>query len=303
VGAGRLTTSGVVVTVVDLAMVVDPAGWLPVEEKEDEPVAADAAIGGTADAAIGGTGGTQISATDLEQVARTRVFFGHQSVGRNILDAVPAVFSAHGVQAPPIEQRRTATEASGGYIAEALIGENTKPLQKIQDFDAVMRSRPGLEVDVAVVKLCYIDIVPGTEVDAVFTAYRESMAALERDFPHITFVKATVPLTTRLSTLTKLKQRLRGNDDAYGAAANARRERLNELIRKEYGGDDLFDLAAVESTAPDGSRVSGRHQGQPYFALYDGYASDVGHLNAEGSRRVATAWLAAIARASTKLSP
>jgi hypothetical protein len=75
---------------------------------------------------------------------------------------------------------------------------------------------------------------------------------------------------------------------------------LNQLIRKEYRGDHLFDVAAVESTTPDSSRVSGRSGGQPFFALFDGYASDSGHLNADGSRRAATAFLAAVAGASSK---
>ncbi len=78
------------------------------------------------------------------------------------------------------------------------------------------------------------------------------------------------------------------------------RERLNALIRHEYAGDHLFDLAAIESTAPDGSRVVGTYQGQRYYRLYDGYASDSGHLNGEGARVAATAWLKAIAQASRK---
>jgi hypothetical protein len=49
------------------------------------------------------------------------------------------------------------------------------------------------------------------------------------------------------------------------------------------------DLAAIESTKPDGTRVSGRYDNQGYFALYDGYASDVGHLNAVGSKIAAVA--------------
>ena len=36
----------------------------------------------------------------LEEVAGLRVFFAHQSVGRNILDATPEVFRAAGVSAP-----------------------------------------------------------------------------------------------------------------------------------------------------------------------------------------------------------
>ncbi len=63
---------------------------------------------------------------------------------------------------------------------------------------------------------------------------------------------------------------------------NAARERFNALLRAEYG-TRLFDVAAFESTAPDGSRIHGTVDGQEYFALYDGYALDEGHLNATAS--------------------
>ncbi|MGO9926585.1 MAG: hypothetical protein ACLPLP_10755 [Mycobacterium sp.] len=82
---------------------------------------------------------------------------------------------------------------------------------------------------------------------------------------------------------------------------NVARERLNALIRREYGGRHLFDLAAIESTKPDGTRVSGRYDSQGYFGLYDGYASDVGHLNAVGSKIAATDFLDAIAQASREV--
>ncbi len=70
--------------------------------------------------------------------------------------------------------------------------------------------------------------------------------------------------------------------------------------RREHGGRHLFDPAAIESTKPDGTRVSGRYDNRGYFAVYDGYASDVGHLNAVGSRIAATASLDAIGQASRK---
>jgi hypothetical protein len=181
----------------------------------------------------------------------------------------------------------------------SLIGENTEPLGKLQQFDSLIRGGVGQRVDVAVLKLCFIDVTPETNVEALFAAYRDTMAALERDFPKVTFVKTTVPLTTEPRRLSKIKQWVTGQND-YGAAANAVRERLNEMIRKEYADEGLFDVAAVESTAADGSRPSGHHRGQPYFVLYAGYAADSGHLNVDGSQRVATAWLAAVARASSR---
>jgi hypothetical protein len=240
-----------------------------------------------------------ITADDLAKVSRTRVFFGHQSVGMNVLDGVPGVYAAHGMPAPPIDQESTRPTTNTGFVSHAFIGENEKPLLKIGDFDAKMRSGIGEQVDVAMMKLCYVDIVIDTDVGALLTRYRETIAALERDFPKITFVHVTAPLMTEQGTLSKLKGRLTGSSRG-GQAENAVRERLNALIRHEYAGGHLFDLAAAESTAPDSSRATGTYQGQVYYRLYEGYASDSGHLNGEGSRVAATAWLQAITQASPK---
>jgi hypothetical protein len=233
---------------------------------------------------IQGNVASAIATEDLTAVARTRVFFGHQSIGMNVLDAVPGVYADHGVSAPPIEQGRAEPGPNGGFIAHQFIGENHKPLLKLEDFDRTMRGGMGRQVDVALMKFCAVDITTSTDVDALFARYRDTMGALERDFPNVTFIHVTVPLTTV----------------SGGEAENVARERLNTLIRREYGSRHLFDLAAIESTKPDGTRVSGRYDNQEYFALYDGYASDVGHLNAVGSKIAATAFLDAIAQASRR---
>jgi hypothetical protein len=166
-----------------------------------------------------------------------------------------------------------------------------------------MRGGMGRQVDVALMKFCWGDVFSNTDVDALFARYRDTMAALERDFPNVTFIHVTEPLTTEPGLFTELKIRLKtllGRSDWRGQSANVARERLNALIRGEYAGRHLFDLAAIESTKPDGTRVSGRHDNQGYFALYDGYASDFAHLNAVGSKIAATAFLEAIAQASRK---
>jgi hypothetical protein len=248
---------------------------------------------------IQGNVASAITTANLTAVARTKVFFGHQSVGMNVLDAVPGVYADHGVSAPPIEQGRTEPGPNGGFIAHQFIGENGKPLLKLEDFDRTMRGGMGRQVDVALMKFCYVDITTSTDVDALFARYRDTMAALERDFPNVTFIHVTVPLTTEPGFISKLKT-LVGGSDRFGQAENVARERLNALIRGEYAGRHLFDLAAIESTKPDGTRVSGSYDNQGYFALYDGYASDVGHLNAVGSKIAATAFLDAIAQASRK---
>ena len=246
-----------------------------------------------------------ITTANLTAVARTRVFFGYQSVGMNVLDAVPGVYADHAVSAPPIEQGRAEPGPDGGFIAYKSIDEGVTDAGKtaLGDFDRAMRAGMGRQVDVALMKFCSVDITTSTDVDALFARYRDTMGALERDFPNVTFIHMTVPLYTEQGLFGKLKTRLKtllGRSDMNGQPANVARERLNALIRSEYASRHLFDLAAIESTKPDGMRVSGRYDNQGYFALYDGYASDQIHLNAVGSKIAATAFLDAIAQASRK---
>jgi hypothetical protein len=238
-----------------------------------------------------------ITMEDLAKVSHTKVFFGHQSVGMNILDGVGGVYAAHGMTAPVIEEGATDPGRDGGFIDHAFIGENANPMLKIQDFAAKLRSGLGPHVDMAMMKFCYVDINSSAGVGTLFATYRTTMTALQREFPNVTLIYVTVPLTTDAGFLSRLKSRLTGSG---GMADNAARERLNALIRHEYAGNHLFDLAAIESTAPDGSRVTGTYRGQRYYALYNGYAADFGHLNAEGAGVVATTWLKAIARASQR---
>jgi hypothetical protein len=246
-----------------------------------------------------------ITTANLTAVARTRVFFGYQSVGMNVLDAVPAVYADHGVSAPPVEQGRAEPGPDGGFIAYKSIDEGVIDAGKtaLVDFDRAMRAGMGRQVDVALMNLCWGDVFSDTDVDALFARYRDTMAALERDFPNVTFIHVTVPLITEPGLSTELKtwvKTLIGRRDLRGKPANVTRERLNALIRREYAGRHLFDLAAIESTKPDGTRVSGHYDNQGYFALYDGYASGMTSLNAVGAKIAAAAFLEAIAQASRK---
>ena len=150
------------------------------------------------------------------------------------------------------------------------------PSGKIRDFDSRIRAGLGDHLDVAMLKLCYIDLTASTDVDEVLDAYRTTFQSLERDYPDVTFVPVTAPLTTEPALRTRVKGMLGGTNRA--PADNVARQRFNDLLRAAFG-DRVFDVAALESTAPDGSRVTGTHQGQTYFALYDGYAEDEGHLD------------------------
>lgn len=247
---------------------------------------------------VSATPTTTVTPEQLGAAAATRLFLGHQSVGANVLDGVPAVYAAAGLTAPPISADDPATSGSGGLIAHAYLGENTQPLGKIDAFDATMRGGMAGKVDMAAMKLCYIDFTAGTDVDALFATYQRTMAALERDYPDVTFLFVTTPLTTQSTGWKARVKDLLGRPDG-NAADNVARERYNNLMRDAYGSTGrLFDLAAVESTAADGTRVTGQYDGSTYYALAPQWASDPGHLNAAGAQVAAAALLATVAEAS-----
>jgi hypothetical protein len=247
----------------------------------------------------GGTMASDVTASDLAVVAQAKIFFGHQSVGVNILDGVQDVYAANNVPAPTIERAATAPIGDTGVIEHDFIGENRQPLLKIQDFDAKLRSGLGQSIDVAMMKFCYLDVESGTNVDELFAVYRTTMADLQRDFPDVTFVHLTVPLTAEQSFLSRMKAWVTGSQKS-SEADNAVRHRFNEMIRTEYAGTHLIDVAAMESTMPDGTRVGGTHDGQPFNQLYDGYAADYGHLNSVGAQKAAATWLSTVAQAAAK---
>lgn len=237
------------------------------------------------------------TANDLDLLATKRVFFAHQSVGDNILGAVPEVGAQAGGQAPQIVELGSAgtlPELAQGTILHSHVGVNGDPQGKLTDFAAQLRAGVGKQVDAAVLKFCYVDIGAGTDVRALFEDYRSTLAQLGAEFPQVAFVPATAPLTTEDGVRQAAKNLLGRTSD------NTARESYNALVRAEYGQSGrLFDIAAIESTRPDGSRVSRSADAQVHFALYSGYASDEGHLNSVGAKRAAGEFLATVSRASS----
>ena len=233
---------------------------------------------------------------DLKAVATHRVFFAHKSVGYNILDALPGVFEEGGVTPPSVvESRETPSAAS---IVHTAIGENGHPLEKIAEFDQIMRDGMADAVDVAILKLCYVDFREGkVDVGEVFAAYRDTLDALARDYPDTAFVAATAPLTTERGPLGKVRAAL-GRGDTLGPEHNVVREQFNALMRAEYTRPGtLLDIAAIQSTGSEGERVAYERHGDLYYAMDEAYASDPGHLDAAGGAVAASAFVAVLADA------
>jgi hypothetical protein len=227
----------------------------------------------------------------LGMIASHKLFFGHQSVGLNIIDGLKDIGAASGIAMPPIIKARSGADVSGAGFYHAEVGKNVDPMSKLRDFDAILRGGVGNAVDAAFLKFCYVDFDGTTDVDALFSAYRDTMARLKLDFPELTIVHCTAPLTTEESGVKAKIKRLIGR--RTGDYNNVVRQAYNRKIRAEYAGKaPLFDLALVEASDTGGSAASRKTSDGEYYALRAEYSDDGGHLNAAGRTRAAR-WLAA----------
>jgi hypothetical protein len=232
-------------------------------------------------------------AADLARVAQMRVFFGHQSVGENLLEGVQAL--AQEARSPlRVAEAKDAAGLAPGTLGHAFVGENRHPLKKLEDFERRLGAGPA-PLDAALVKFCYLDIDGGTDAAALFARYQASLAALRARHPRTAFVHVTAPLTEVQGGVKGWVKRLLGRAP-YGALENQRRAEYNALLRKAYAGrEPVFDLARLESTAPGGAEVRGEWAGKPYPVLAAAWTDDGHHLNAAGRRHAARELLALLA--------
>jgi len=236
---------------------------------------------------------------DLAKVSALRVFFGHQSVGGNIVDGLEELRSLAGDTALRVLHGTADTALPPAFFAEAKVGKNGEPLGKLADFKDRLDGPLLGRVDVALVKICYVDLAAGAHVDpdSLFTAYRRTVLDLEAAHPGLVVVPVTSPLTVRdfgargrLDALKGAVRRWLGRQDD-----NARRSRFNARLREGFGDRVVFDVAAIESTRPDGTRIR-YGSGGTVEALAPEYSSDGGHLNALGRKVAARALLRTLAR-------
>lgn len=236
----------------------------------------------------------QVPGEKLQELSRKKIFFVHQSVGENILDGVRDVMKENGSVKLQIRETVSPADLAAPVLAHARLGKNENPTSKIDAFADALKQGLGERVDVAAVKLCYIDINAGTDVQKLFEHYRSRMAELRKQYPGVVFLHMTVPLGTVQTGPKVWIKKLIGRQ-AGGAEANRAREQYNALLRQEYGKrEPIYDIALAESTAPDGQRSMFVLDGKPYAALFPGYTTDGGHLNELGRKVAAEQFLIAL---------
>lgn len=229
----------------------------------------------------------EITSDLWEKLSKKKIFFGHQSVGKNIIDGIKDLMKEHPGIKLNIVETNTINAESGGIFAHGYIGKNEKPKVKIDDFINIVENSIGKNADIALMKLCYVDITANSDVQKIFDDYRYSITMLQKKFPNLYIVHVTSPLTLVQSGYRAWIKKLIGRT-LGGVPENIARNKFNKLIRDQYlGKAPVFDLAEVESTRPDGSHTVFEVEGVTYYAMTPEYTPDRGHLNEVGRQKAA----------------
>ena len=227
-------------------------------------------------------------------LAEKKIYFGHHSVGFNMVDGFMDILPENPQLKLNLIETMDPLSFSRPVFAHSRIGVNTNAISKIDDFERFMEEVNG-KVDYAFFKFCFIDITDNTDINRIFSHYKKKITNIKSKFSNTTIIHFTIPITCIPEGPIALVKKLLGRQQNH-FNDNARRMELSEMILKEYSGKEpVFDIAAKESTAPDGKKVLHAKGGRRLPALLPEYTYDCGHLNMAGRKRVASQLLIMLA--------
>lgn len=215
------------------------------------------------------------------------LFFGHQSVGENIVTGLTELIETGASGSFTITDTK---QPDGPGFFHSKIGENRDPLKKMDEFKQILMADSGANINIAFMKLCYVDITADTDIESLFTSYTEMVSELEQAYPQIRLIHLTVPLRTFETGIKGLAKRILGKDKSI--PENRARNLYNRFVVNRFGSSEaLFDLAALESTNPDGTREFRTRKGEKIYGLSPYLSNDGGHLNEKGRKFIASSLL------------
>jgi len=236
-----------------------------------------------------------VPAGKWQKITQKKIYFGHQSVGFNIMDGIKDVMKEHPEINVNIVETADESDFKVGLLAHSRVGKNVDPKSKIAEFANFIDSGIGKRADAAALKFCYVDITAGTNANNVFSDYSDSIWQLKAKYPDMIIIHFTNPLTQRQIGPKAWIKKIIGRPGSV--ENNIKRNEYNEILIKQYEGKEpIFDIAKIQSTFPNGSRCSFTKDGKTYYSMVPEYTYDGGHLNEVGRRKVAEQFLILLAK-------
>ena len=240
------------------------------------------------------------------KLAEKRIFFGHKSVGSNIIQGINDIIDEREYIRLNIVQTDNCKDFDQPIFAHSSVGRNTEPASKIKSFRSIIDAGIGKKVDIAFFKFCFVDIARDSDPREILDSYRALIEDMKVRYPQTTFLHVTVPVCSvprgvkrPLKECVKLltgRRRIMTLDD------NIMRQHYNALLSDAYSQTEhVFDLALIESVNPDGFKCYATKGAKKVSVMVPEYTYDGGHLNEQGRKRVAEQLLIILAEVANKL--
>lgn len=237
------------------------------------------------------------------KLGEKKIFFGHQSVGYNIIDGITDIMNERDYVKLNVIEAREPSAFDQPVFAHSQVGMNTKPFSKIERFVEIMDSGVGSKVDMAFFKFCYVDIMRDSNPQEIFDGYRTALDGLKDRYPDTKFLHVTIPIRSVPKGAKKyLKQTVKlliGKPGFF--EDNMMRRNYNDLLNKNYSKTGfLFDLARIESVNEKGFGCYAQKGAEKVYVMAPEYTEDGGHLNNQGRKTVAEQLLIILAEIASR---
>lgn len=226
------------------------------------------------------TTNSMINKSELSSLEGKAAYFGHQSVGINIIDGLKSLIIKNNdlnfikiISHKEYLSLKIPENDSSFYFIHSFIGENGFPETKLEDFQNKLDTLTS--INAAFLKFCFVDIDRNTDVNVLYNNYINKIKYLEGKHNNIKFVYFTIPVTAKRNYFVLLAKTILGRPDY-----SYKRNQINKLLR-ETDNINLFDLAYLETNSENYKKENIKEH------LLKEYASDAGHLNSIGSEKVA----------------
>jgi hypothetical protein len=197
-------------------------------------------------------------------------------VGRDLIAGINRL-NVDGAIGLSLIQTDNPTILTGPAFVHFLAGSNRDYASKNAALLRLLKTRTYADEAVVLLKYCYADLTGDHNPYDIFAAYCEMIETIQAEYPDVTVVHATMPLTTVESAFRAQTTHLMGRPTQR--TASIARHRYNQLLRAEFvGKQPVFDLARVEATRPDGTVSTFTSHGSPVETLAPENTYDGGHL-------------------------
>ena len=240
------------------------------------------------------------------KLAEKKIFFGHQSVGSNIIEGINDIINEREYIKLNIVRTDNPTDFDQPIFAHSSVGRNTEPDSKIKSFRNIMDAGVGDKVDIAFFKFCFVDIMRDSDPREILDSYNTLIEDLKGRYPQTRFLHVTVPVCSAprgvKRPLKEFVKLLIGRPRIMTLDDNIMRQHYNTLLKDAYSPTEhFFDLALIESINPGGFRCYATKGADKVFLMVPEYTDDGGHLNDQGRKKIAEQLLIILAEVANKV--